>query len=173
MIDEGEQLRRLTDRERVDVGKVRLRQGVILAHRQSVQDSDGHIGAPYLALSTLALLERNGTITREQRTVGDNFHRVFQVAHLDCLKAADMARVPIYGGIVESISGNEHARRQIRGAIRSLGGGSCILASCAWHILGEEQSLRQWATERFAGKKQEAVGVLVAALDVLTPHFGA
>lgn len=169
---EGEQLRDLTRRERGEVGRSRLRQGTIVAHRQAVQDSDGNIGAPYLALSTLALLERHGTITREQRTAGDEFHRVFQLAQLDALKAADMARVPVCGGNPEGLNGNERARKKIRDAIIMLGGSASIRTSCAWHILGEEQSLRQWATERFAGKKQEAVGVLVVVLEALTPHFG-
>ena len=41
-------------------------------------------------------------------------------------------------------------------------GGRGPLAECAWHVLGQEWSLRRLCRERIGGNPAEAAGVLVA-----------
>ena len=72
----------------------------------------------------------------------------------------------------QDVAGNERARRQVARAIRALGGAGSVAASCAWHVLGLEWSLREWSQKALRGKVDQAAGVLVAALAILDPHFG-
>ncbi|MGD6652191.1 hypothetical protein VWW24_22845, partial [Xanthomonas citri pv. citri] len=48
--------------------------------------------------------------------------------------------------------------------------------SCAWHVLGLEMSVREWATRQGWGGRPvsppQAQGMLVATLGVLAGHFG-
>jgi len=147
----------------------RRQHGRIERVRRQIADSQGLIGDPWVALSTLAQMERAGTITPRQRRAGDAFHDCFRRAGLDSLKAAPLVRVG--AGAADWHNGNEAARRRIAAAIRCLGGDATILASCAWHVLGLEWSLREWAAKSLGGKVDRASGVVIATLALLEPHF--
>jgi hypothetical protein len=164
-------LRRLTERERAEVGAERLARGPVMAAKQQVVDAAGDIGAPLVALSTLVVMERNGTITPKQRYAGELFHDQFRRAGLDALKAAPLVRLVGCGAAGwQDVPGCERARRAVGAAIKALGG-SPIVVSCAWHVLGLEWSLRAWAAHGARGNVHLAAGVLVAATDGLVSHW--
>jgi hypothetical protein len=165
-------LRRLTARERAEVGAERLAQGPVLAARGQHADAAGRIGAPLVALSTLAGLERRGTITGRQRAAGDAFHNCFRRAGLDALRAAPLVRLGGPGGGWRDVPGCERARRTVADAIRALGGGGTLAASCAWHVLGLEWSVRAWAALATRANSHVATGVLIATVDGLAVFFG-
>ncbi len=55
------------------------------------------------------------------------------------------------------------------------GGINSAAGACAWHVLGGEQSLKDWAlSQGWAGRRvsqENATGIPVAALDILAVHF--
>ena len=65
----------------------------------------------------------------------------------------------------------ERARRRVYDALAALLGGHGPLAECAWHVLGEEWSLRRFCRERIGGNPAEASGVLVAVATLLELHY--
>jgi hypothetical protein len=170
------ELRELTRNERKEIGRRRLAHGPILAVADQIMDINGDIGAPFMALCTLKVMERNGTITRDQAIAGEQFRDCFRRAGLDALHAAALVRLPGPASWWREGGGNERARRDVAEAIRSLGGEISPTASCAWHVLGLEWSLREWVDkQRFIriSKPIVASGILIGALDVLTRQFPA
>ena len=170
------ELRELTRNERREIGRRRLAQGPVLAVASQLPDINGDIGSPYMALCTLKVMERNGTITRDQAIAGEQFRDCFRRAGLDGLHAAALERIPSAAMWWREGGGNERARREVAEAIRSLGGEISPTASCAWHVLGLEWSLREWCDkQRFIriSKPIVASGILIGALDVLTRQFPA
>jgi hypothetical protein len=110
---------------------------------------------------------------------GETFHDAFRRAGLDSMAAANPQRVPVQlssgRGLWRAPGGNERARLAVAGALVALGGYASPGGSCAWHVLGCEWSLRQWATSvNWAkGRIDHAVarGILIADLGVLEGHF--
>jgi hypothetical protein len=144
-------------------------------HRVVVVDTVGNRAIPWQAMGLLAILERRGDISAAQRQAGEQFHRLFQRAALDPLRAADMGRV---GGCSAShdAHGSEHAKRQVSKAMLALGGAASPQGSCAWVVLGCDQSLAQWAIRMNwrsqAMNDQMAKGMLVVTLDTLARYWG-
>jgi hypothetical protein len=68
------------------------------------------------------------------------------------------------------------ARRRVHEAMAALGGLSTPAGSCVWHIVGLQRSVREWAMRQGWGgrpvRQEQAQGILVAALGVLTTHNG-
>ncbi len=60
-------------------------------------DATGAPSRPWRAIDILGALDQHGAITAEMRQAGERFRAQFRAAHLDPLRAADMARVPIAG----------------------------------------------------------------------------
>ena len=56
-------------------------------------------------------------------------------------------------------------------ALVQLGGRASLLGSAAWTVIGEEIPLKIWSINHGL-RPQEAAGVLIATLDVLTRHYG-
>jgi hypothetical protein len=85
-----------------------------------------------------------------------------------------MSRIPRGAGCSagRDIPGNERARRDIAELVDALGGHGSILASCAWHVLGLEWSVRKWALTVRRGALV-ACGILVAVLAFLEQHFAS
>ncbi len=143
---------------------------------KQIVDARGMSGAPYVVLSPLAAMERNQTISRQQRNAGDKFHDAFRRAMLDQRRAAALIRGPtpvVWWG--QSL-GNTEARRRVAEAIRALGGEGAVGANLVWHVLGLEWSLKFWIeNQRIAriSNKSVASGILIGALDVLVREFGA
>lgn len=176
-----------SSRERSEIGNALLRQHVIRTATATIRDSGGGFGLPYIALHTLQRLARNGTITPQQHAAGDDFHGRFRRACLDPLKAAPMLRLAASTRRPDEPVNCEAARRSIATRIAALGGSLATfladgvecrasgpkLASAAWHILGLEWSIRQWAQRATRANEEAACGILVATLDFLERKFPA
>jgi hypothetical protein len=147
----------------------------IVRDEAQLADSAGLIGVPWRAEGLLARLERHGDIGRRERSAGELFAELFHLAHLSPLKASDMGqrsdRAPTtaYGG--------DRARRRVNDALDALGGLDSACGSCAWHVVGGEMPMAEWARrQEWSGKPirpEVAKGVLLGTLGSLARHFGA
>lgn len=141
---------------------------------KQIADANGDIGHPWQAISLLSQLQRRGAINEPMRLAGEEFHRLFHLAALDPLRAADMSREPQgYGGVIV-MPGSEAAHRKIKAALNALGGLGSSTGNCAYFVLGLDLSLRQFAArQQWRGANpHEAKGVLRSTLDLLVKHFG-
>ncbi len=134
-------------------------------------DAAGLVSTPWRVLPLLDAMERRGAITADMCAAGLAFHRQFRLAQLDGLRSASLMRA---GGGDDGfgVNGNERARKAIGEAVVAMGGGRAPAASCSWHVLGLEWSLRRWAGEFRRGSVNEASGILIAALGVLARVSG-
>lgn len=127
------------------------------------------------AVDTLGLMLGNGTITQEMHDAGAAFRRQFRSASLDPLRGMDLLR--IRGGTADPLGEQQFvARSKVAGAMEALGGFGSAGASCAWHVVGLECSITEWARRQgWAGRPvghAQAQGMLVVALGVLASHYG-
>lgn len=157
----------------------RLKHGRVSRAAETLADAQGAIGLPWLAETPLARLHRRGDIAPEQRRAGEQFQSLFRVAALDPLRAGDMGqRMEASSGPQASTHGTlvEHARRRVMDAIAALGGMRSPAGCAAWHVVGLEMSVADWARrEGWGGRPVSphvAKGVLVGALGTLAAHFG-
>jgi hypothetical protein len=158
----------------------RRRHGPVERVERPMADAAGRPARPYRAPDTLLIMERRGSITPAMRQAGEDFRARFEVAQLDPLRAADLARFR-FGerGREREAPGLriEAARRGVWAAIQAVGGIASPAGSCLWHVLGWQRSLKEWAEQQgWAGRQvsQEAAsGILVAALGALEAHFSA
>ena len=150
--------------------------GRITRDTETLADSDGAIGLPWRAETALERMERLGEIGSRERQAGEEFARLFHLAHLEPLKAADPARGTVRRAQPEPISGPDRARRRIAAALDALGGQGSPCGSCAWFVLGCGLTVNAWATrEGWGGRPLRpavAKGTLLGALGVLARHFG-
>jgi hypothetical protein len=120
----------------------------------------------------LARLERHGDITRRERAAGEEFARLFHLANLDPLKASDMGGERIIATRAGQHS-SERARRRVTDALDALGIAS---GSCAWHVIGCESTMAEWARRQNWSSRpirpEVAKGILIATLGSLARHFG-
>ena len=138
-----------------------------------VVDANGAIGSPFRAESLLGRLERHGDIGQRERQAGEEFQRLFRLAHLDPLRAADMGQLRDQPWRTTS---TEWARYRLNQALDALGGHGSPCGACAWYVLGCETSMREWALRQgWRGKtvnQHAAKGMLLSALGILAKHFG-
>lgn len=135
--------------------------GLVVMHRRSVD--------------TLGMMLSNGTITQEMHDAGILFRRLFRTAALDGLRAMPLVRIP--GRASAPLTERQaSARAKVISALDALGGHSSAAGSCAWHVIGLETSVREWAMREGWGGRvvpaSQAQGMLVATLGVLAAHFG-
>lgn len=118
-------------------------------------------------VDTLAVMERRGSITAGMRQAGERFRAVVSAAARDPLHASDLERILSNNRFVGRISGRSPASRQtVRRVIDHLGGVDRPAGSILFHVVGLEQSVKEWAAGH--GRSQEtAAGILIAALSVL------
>jgi hypothetical protein len=107
---------------------------------------------------------------RHARTAGDDFRETFQRAHLDPLRAANLERIG-FTLIATPSSRIEAARDRVWQTIKMIGGLGSPAGSCLWHVIGLEQSLKQWAMLQEWRRKQldqeTASGILIGSLGML------
>ncbi len=145
---------------------------------EPIRDADPETGSPVQhrrAVDTLGLMLANGTITVEMQEAGAMFRTAFRLAALDGLRAMPLLRTPGGGG--DSLTDRQAAARErVGSAMDALGGHGSAAGSCAWHVLGLEMSVREWAQRQGWGGRPvappQAQGMLVATLSVLAAHFG-
>jgi hypothetical protein len=157
----------------------RRRQGVVERLERAIADDEGRPARPYRTIDTLALMERRGSITAGMRLAGEEFRAHFRRAALDPLRAFDWRRPRSASAGRRSDDAGwpiEAARRSVWRAIQAVGGVGSPAGSCLWHVVGWERSLKEWAREQgWNGRRvseEAASGIMVAALGVLTAHFG-
>jgi hypothetical protein len=158
----------------------RSNHGVVERLERTISDSCGRPARPYRFVDTLAVMERRGSITAGMRQAGEDFRDRFAIAQLDPLSAFDLSRPRIgsRGGFrpaEEPGSRIENARRAVWRATLAVGGLGSAGGSCLWHVVGWQQSLKEWALEQgWNGRRvsQEAAsGILIASLGTLEAHF--
>lgn len=128
------------------------------------------------AADTLGIMLSKGTITSEMHDAGVVFRNLFRGAALSDMRTSQLIRLP-GGRAVDTLSErNVHARRKLADALDVLGGHDSAAGSCAWHVLGRECSVREWAMRQgWQGRPvhpAQAQGILTATLSVLGAHFG-
>jgi hypothetical protein len=141
---------------------------------EQIADANGDVGAPWRAEGLLARLERHGDIGIKERVAGEEFQRLFWLSAQHPLRAADMSRVG--GGGTDYVPSNDAARRRRNAALDALGGQGSPCGCCAWFVLGEQMTMREWAQREGWGgrpiREEVAKGTLIGALGVLVKHFG-
>jgi hypothetical protein len=131
---------------------------------------------PGYAVDTLATMARRGSITQSMRLAGEAFRDLFRLAQLDPLAARDLSKPKIAGGLIRlhhAAPGQrtEQARAAVWKSVLMVGGLGSPAGSCLWHVVGWEQSLKQWALEQgwngHRVSQETASGILIAALGML------
>jgi hypothetical protein len=119
---------------------------------------------------------RRGSITVPMQLAGAAFHDLFRLAQLDPLQALDFAKPRVSGGPLRfhrAAPGEriERARAAVWHSLTAVGGIGSPAGSCLWHVVGWEQSLKEWALEQgWNGRRvsqETAAGILIAALGML------
>lgn len=141
-------------------------------------DTDPDTGAVvthHRAVDTLGRMLTNGTITKEMYDAGMIFRAHFRGAAIGNMATSPLHRLP--GRALDGMS--EHsvdARMKIAAAIVALGGHESAAASCAWYVVGDECSVREWSMRQgWRGRPiptAQAQGMLVVTLGVLAGHYG-
>lgn len=141
-------------------------------------DTDPDTGAVvthHRAVDTVGRMLMNGTITKEMYDAGMIFRAHFRGAAIGNMATSPLHRLP--GRALDGMS--EHsvdARMKIDAAIVALGGHESAAASCAWYVVGDECSVREWSMRQgWRGRPiptAQAQGMLVATLGVLAGHYG-
>src|SRR6266481_2673107 len=158
----------------------RRSRGIVERVERPIADESGRPSRPYRAVDTLATMERRGSITTGMRQAGEDFRARFAVAQLDPLRAPDLSRPRERGAsrfkVDEPGMRIEGAREAVWRAIQAVGGPGSPAGSCLWHVVGWEQSLKEWALgQGWSGRRvsqETASGILIAALGALEKHFG-
>lgn len=143
-----------------------------------IRDADPETGSSVQhrrAVDTLGMMLANGTITQQMHDAGGYFRALFRSAALDGMSKSVLVRLP--GQTADTLSDHHmNARRKIGAALDALGGHESAAGSCAWHVVGLEMSVREWAMRQGWGGRPvappQAQGMLVATLSVLAGHFG-
>lgn len=140
------------------------------------KDPDGRIVIHHRTVDTLGKMLRSGTITQEMHDAAKDLQAMFIVANLDPLRALPILRVPGTGRGPDLNERQLDARRRVYKALQALGGISSPAGSCVWHVVGLQQSVREWAMRQGWGgrpvRQEQAQGILVAALGVLVSCHG-
>lgn len=141
----------------------------------AIADERGASGQPFRALDVLARMERHGSITPAMRQAGECFRDDFILAHFEALRSADMGRVPSRGEPTRIGGSVMAARERVWQAVKMLGGLTSPCGCCAWHVLGLQETLMEWAVfEGWRGRpvhQSTASGLLIGALGLLEHHY--
>jgi len=141
------------------------------------EDDDQKPVDHYRTVDTLALMLRNGSITGAMHDAGQQFSQDFARAFASGVASSRLDGLP--GGTAPGemlIERNASAARAVRDALEAVGGSGSPAGSALWYVAGLQLSLREWALrDGWNGKRidrDEAKGILVAALGVLARYYG-
>jgi hypothetical protein len=137
-------------------------------------DPGGRPVVHHRVIDTIGRMLRAGNITREMHDAARDFAATFTIARFDVCMSFD--RPPGLSDAADLTDTQVDARRRIGGAMDALGGLGSPAGGCVWHVVGMQQSIREWSMRqgwggRSIGEKQ-AHGILVAALGMLAGHYG-
>lgn len=154
--------------------RFRKQHSLIERANTQIQDSAGNPGAPFRLVTALDFMERNGTISKQDRSGADRFRDDFTVANFATVRAVNYERSsPGQGDFTVR---QMDARRRVSRAMDALGGHGSPGGCCAWFVLGEGLSLKDWAQrEGWKGKALKphtAAGILLGVLGTLASHYG-
>ncbi len=163
--------------EREDLSKPskwRLQHG---GFSEAVRGVDPDTGCPVAhrrAVDTLGLLLANGSITPQMHDAGVMFRALFQRAAHDRVRTMPLLRVG--GTSLDALTESQSvAREKLAQVLQLLGGISSPAGSIVWHVIGLENSIRDWALRQgWSGRHMhpaQAQGLLVGALGMLVAQF--
>jgi hypothetical protein len=143
----------------------------------SREASGEHAGNEHFrTIDTLGTMMKNGTITAEMHDAGQDFSATFVIAQLSGPNVPSFDRIP--GGqwrdsMTERVA---FARKRIGEAMDAVGGIGSPGGSAVWHVAGLGMSLKEWSAMQGGNGRRlsqhEARGVLLAALGMLSMHYG-
>lgn len=141
------------------------------------EDDDQKPVDHYRTVDTLALMLRNGSITGAMHDAGQQFSQDFARAFASGVASSRLDGLPAGTAPGQMmIERNAGAARAVRDALDAVGGNSSPAGSALWYVAGLQLSLREWALrDGWNGKRidrDEAKGILVAALGVLARYYG-
>lgn len=141
------------------------------------EDDDQKPVDHYRTVDTLALMLRNGSITGAMHDAGQQFSQDFARAFASGVASSRLDGLPCGTAPGEMlIERNASAARAVRDALDAVGGSGSPAGSALWYVAGLQLSLREWALrDGWNGKRidrDEAKGILVAALGVLARYYG-
>ena len=132
---------------------------------------DGKPATRHRTVDTLGKMLKTGTITDEMFDVARDFQASFIIANIDTLRALPILRILGNGRDADMSDRQLVARRRVLKSIEKLGGIGSLTASALWHVVGLEESVRQWAQRSGWGgrpiRSDVASGILVAGLEIL------
>ena len=164
-----------TNKPAPDPMHFRIQHGPITEPQRIADPETGCPVAVRRAVDTLGMMLANGTITWEMAAAAEQFRISFRAAALDPLRAANLLRTTPGSGDTTT-ERSIAARNRIAMAMAALGGPGAPAGSCAWHVVGCESSIREWASNQGWGGRMvgppQAQGILVAALGMLAAHYG-
>jgi Domain of unknown function (DUF6456) len=143
-------------------------------------DPNGIEVTHHRTVDTLGMMFDSGAITSGMHTAARDFQAAFTIACFDAMPRVNlvlMAHSPSRAHDVRDLTDTQvAARERVARALDALGGHGSPAGSCVWHVVGMQTSIREWATRRGWGgrpvRRESAQGILVAALGVLTKHYG-
>lgn len=120
-------------------------------------------------LSSIEVMERNGTITPSMRRAADEFFTHFSQAGLGS-RYSTINLFRVAGGSGNYSEAQAHHLHECRKAMDSVGKG--LAASILWDVVGLNCTVKAWAGSRVVPIRPEvAMGILIAALDRLSEHW--
>ena len=140
-------------------------------------DDDGRTVKHFRCVDTLGLLLKGGSISAAQHDAGQQFSQDFARAFASGVASSRLDGLPCGTAPGEMlIERNASAARAVRDALEAVGGSGSPAGSALWYGAGLQLSLREWALrDGWNGKRidrDEAKGILVAALGVLARYYG-
>lgn len=146
-----------------------------ISRLKQIIDSRGEISSPYRVQSLLDRLVVRGDAGLREHAAGVEFARLYRLSALHPLRASDLMQ-EVRHQAADMPHGGDRARKRRDDAMDALGGHSSPCGLCAWFVLGEELSLREWALREGWGgrplREETAKGILLGTLGVLAEHFG-
>ena len=141
------------------------------------EDDDQKPVDHYRTVDTLALMLRNGSITGAMHDAGQQFSQDFARAFASGVASSRLDGLPAGTAPAQMmLERNAGAARAVRDALDAVGGHGSPAGSALWYVAGLQLSIRDWALrDGWNGKrveKNEAKGILVAALGVLARYYG-
>ena len=159
------------------IGDERIRPDGSVIRYVREEDDDQKPAEHFRTVDTLALMLRNRTITEAMHDAGQQFSQDFARAFGSGVASPKLDGLP--GGTAPGqmmVERNAGAARAVRDALDAVGGHGSPAGSALWYVAGLQLSIRDWALrDGWNGKrveKNEAKGILVAALGVLARYYG-